>query len=307
MRAVDTLGNIRESETRSWIIASPPAAGLSVASALALTSMPVNISAATSTPPPGGTITGFEWDFDGDGSYDQSTSTATAAHSYSSPGDFTVAVRVNSNLGTNSIATAPLSIRRAPPLGPLGASVNDGAQFTNDPKVEVFVVWPAFALTALVSNDGGFRKAKGFPVLSTIEWTLDSSGPERLPKTIYVRFQGGGAGLETYQDDIILDQTDPEVVEASFGGGASASSATISRSKKPKKRSATLRIRAKDNVSGVLSMQIKLNKGKPRKWQSFKSSIGLTGRSGRISVRVRDRAGNVSAWKRARPASGGRT
>ena len=107
----------------------------------------------------------------------------------------------------------------------VGVSINDGAQYTNDPDVTVFAVWPGFASDALVSNDGGFKTAVNFPVAEKIPWKLDSSGPERLPKTIYVRFTAGTQVSETYQDDIILDQTPPKVLSASLSSGGSAASA----------------------------------------------------------------------------------
>ena len=103
--------------------------------------------------------------------------------------------------GTPPVGTGP-----TPPRGPIGVSINEGAKYTDDRHVTVNVVWPLGAPTATLSNDGGFREARTLPVSSRIAWTLDSSGPERLPKTLYVRF----GGTQTFQDDIILDQTNPD-------------------------------------------------------------------------------------------------
>jgi hypothetical protein len=57
-----------------------------------------------------------------------------------------------------------------------------------------------------VSNDGGFRTASVIDVSASIPWRLATSGPERLPKTIYVRFDGSA---QTFNDDILLDETQP--------------------------------------------------------------------------------------------------
>ena len=284
--AVDNVGNQRSSGPRSFIVASPPVAALAESSVLALTGNPVTFDASPSKPPAAGTITRYEWDLDGDGVYERDTGESpTTEQTYTEVKDLTISVRVSSNLGTDATASAQVSVRLAPPPGPLGVTINEGAQFTNDPNVTVSPVWPTFALTALVSNDGGFRAAGTFPVAAAIPWTLESSGvgAERLPKTIYVRFQGGEAGRETYQDDIILDQKKPKVGAASVSGGGGA-----------------LAIRARDDVSGVASMQILSDRAAgPRSWTPFRRRIRLATRRGRVFVRVRDRAGNVSAWRRA--------
>jgi hypothetical protein len=39
-----------------------------------------------------------------------------------------------------------------------------------------------------VANDGGFAAGLPSPVVKELSWNLDSSGPERLPKTVYLRF-----------------------------------------------------------------------------------------------------------------------
>src|SRR4029079_9821871 len=104
--------------------------------------------------------------------------------------------------GGGSDGPPPTCTTAAPPPGPVGVSINNGAQYTNDPDVHVAVVWPACVHTLTISNDGGFRAAEVKALARTTDWTLSSSGPERLPKTIYVRFDGS---TQTFQDDIILD------------------------------------------------------------------------------------------------------
>jgi hypothetical protein len=73
----------------------------------------------------------------------------------------------------------------------------------------------------LLSNDGGFAGAQSVPVTLTIPWTLVSSGPERLPKTVYARFLGAGNDTANFTDDIILDETPPTVGGGTVSGGSS--------------------------------------------------------------------------------------
>ena len=109
------------------------------------------------------------------------------------------------------------------------------------------------------------------------------SGPERLPKTIYVRF-GDSFWMDpqTYQDDIILDQTAPRIPAATLV--------------LPHRGPDRLQLTARDNVSGVGSVQLRKGDQRPSEWRNFASSIKLPHGARRLRVRVRDRAGNGSKW-----------
>lgn len=183
----------------------------------------------------------------------------------------------------------------APPAGPVGVSVNGGAKYTNDPAVQLSLVWPSGEATAFVSNDGGFADGQTLDLSPLLPWTLDSTGPERLPKTVYVRF---GASTQNYTDDIILDETAP-VVSSVTAGGASSSSlrsvATVSKSRK-----VTLKIKASDKTSGVAQLQVGTKKSTKLAKQKFKSKVKLKTSAKKLWVRVIDRAGNPSKWKSVR-------
>ncbi len=154
--------------------------------------------------------------------------------------------------------------------------------------------WPTFAQNFLISNDGGFVPAAQGPVVPTYNWRLDSSGPERLPKTIYVRFSGGTAGPETYQDDIILDQTKPTIET----GTATPASATSRRAAGTTRHVYRVRVTAKDKTSGVHRMQITHRKSRPGDWLRYKKTRSYASNKKKVLVRVQDRASNVSRWKR---------
>jgi hypothetical protein len=290
-RAVDGAGNARPSGERTFTVSAPPVAALSVAPSRALAGRTVSFDASASSDP-NGSIVGYAWDLDGDGSFETDTgATAATSRTYASPATLDVKVRVTDSGGLTSVAQQTLVISAQAPAGkPLGVSINDGAQYTNDPEVTIFSAWPSFASNAFVSNDGGFKAGRLFPVAETIAWTLDSSGPERLPKTVYVRFQSGGQTSETYTDDIILDQTPPKVLSASLssGGRITAAGAKV-----------TLRLKARDNVSGVGGVQVTKNRRKPGRFLAYKKKLKVVP-ARTLYVRVRDRAGNLSAWRAAR-------
>ena len=84
-------------------------------------------------------------------------------------------------------------------------------------------------------------------------WTLDSSGSERLPDR-YVRFANPTtASAQTFTDDIILDQTPPTIGQATLlGEGTGSSAAAVAAAK----RKFTVRLRARDNASGVGKAQV---------------------------------------------------
>lgn len=262
-----------------------------------LTGTPVSFDASGSLVPLG-SIVEYRWDLDGNGSFETSTGTnPVATHVYEQRGTLSVGLQIVSERGTSATAAHRLEVLPARPPGPNGVSIDGGAQFTNDPRVQVSVRWPNFASDLMISNDGGFFPFSQRPVDRTISWRLNSSGPERLPKTIYVRFLGGESGPETYQDDIILDETAPKLKSVLIEGGGGEATASARRGAGLK-----LRIAAADKVSGVRRMQITARKSKPGKWLRFRAKVPLRKAGGKIFVRVRDGAGNPSSWKRAKPA-----
>jgi PKD domain len=234
-------------------------------------------------------IARFEWDLDGDSNFEtDSGTTPVVSVAYSGVGQHTVRVRVSTALGGSAIAETTFAVHAAPPAGAVGVSINAGSQFTNDPNVTVAAVWPPHVTTLAIANDGGFAAAQTFPVSAETPWTLASSGPERLPKTIYVRFDDS---TQTYQDDIILDQTAP-VVESVAVVSPAASVGVVRR------RTYRLRTKANDRVSGLSRLQFARRRGSPSRPRRFRRRTSVRATSPPRFARVRDRAGNWSRWKR---------
>ena len=90
-------------------------------------------------------------------------------------------------------------------------SIEGGALFTSEPEVQLQFVAPPGTTSTQVSNDGGFVPFSTVAGTENTPWTLARSGAERLPKTVYVRFLPSGLAR---QDDIVLDQTAPNLIRA---------------------------------------------------------------------------------------------
>jgi alpha-tubulin suppressor-like RCC1 family protein/predicted RNA-binding protein with TRAM domain len=183
---------------------------------------------------------------------------------------------------------------------PVGVSIEDGADYTDSPRVLVNLSWPRAAMAVLLSNDGGFRNYKRISLSKTTTWTLASTGSERLPKTIYVRYvMSDGSRSETFTDDIILDETDPTVGQVSVRRVAETSVNALSlwSAKLPSVR---MTVSASDSNSGLDRIEVKSGRKSVRYSvapRSKKVSIVLTTQKRTVQIRSVDRAGNTSKWK----------
>lgn len=195
-----------------------------------------------------------------------------------------------------------------------GVTINAGALYTNDPRVTLTVVPPGAATELRITNDGGFNDPTDASVCTTAgpgtciapvapdgryAWSLprDSDLSERIPKTVYVRFVGpGGASPLTFSDDVILDTTAPQVTAASLSGGGGAAAVTAAGV-----RRFTLRVRARDNASGVGRLQLARSKRRPGKLQRFRRKLRIHAARPPAYLRVQDRAGNFSKWRAIKP------
>lgn len=244
-------------------LTTPPVADLGVSPNPVLTGVSVTLDAAGSHDPLDGAIVDYQWDLDGNGSFERDTGTASSTSwSYASPGIAHPQVRVASNVGTAAIAAVGVDVRPTPPPGAVGLSINDGNYATNATDVQLYVVWPAFASSALLSNDGGFNAAgetRTSPLTQTIPWTLLSAGSEKLPKIVYMRFPDSAFPTQTFTDDIVLDTTVPVIEGASPAESAGASAVASARRNG---RVFRVRIRAREKLSGISMAQLSTKRKK---------------------------------------------
>lgn len=305
-------GHLRSTDDTVLTVADPPQPRLALTRPAVHTDEPVGLDASQSTDPNGG-IRRFEFDLDGDGRYEtDSGSNPRQTTTFGATGDYRVAMRLTDVSGLMAEVSATVHVTPKPPAGELGVSINNGAIATNDPRVTVSLVWPRLAETALISNDGGFGPAgatRSIDLAAVVPWTLASSGPERLPKIVYVRFRAGESGRETYTDDIILDQRAPNVSTASLTakrpGIASSANARAART-------AVLRATGRDDNAGIRQVEVaKRRGGKPilvrqmvgtyqRGKRKATARVRIRATLRKVYVRVTDVAGNHSKWRAVR-------
>jgi hypothetical protein len=165
-------------------------------------------------------------------------------------------------------------------------SINRGASFTNRARVQLTIVPADGATGVTISNDGGFVPSQDFQLEAdgTYEWVLDSTR-RAVTRSVYVRFTGPGVDSSPIDDDIVLDRQDPAV-----------------RLLKRNKAGTRLRVAASDHNrgSGVAGIQITPNRNRPGPIRKFQRVIDVSPDSPRQNVRVIDKAGNRSPWKRER-------
>ncbi len=245
------------------------------------------------------TITKYEWDLNGDGTYERDTgATAKTTNSYAAPGAYNVGLRVTDSDGLQGTTSGTLNVNAPPDNNTLfGVTINNEATYTRTPKVTLSLRFPAGVTAIIVSNDGGFLHPTNFAPKKDIDWELISTGPERLPKTVYVRFATGPFVGQNYTDDIILDEKPPVVEQAAVAGAASVSSVAVRAAKAKKWK---VKVKATDSNSGVGGIEITANKKKPGKWLKYKKKLTVKSAKKPKYVRARDKAGNVSGWKKAR-------
>ena len=207
---------------------------------------------------------------------------------------------------TNSVGTSKGAISSFTTQRPVGVSINDGAEFTNAKKIKMYVTGPSGSMKAILSNDGGFKKSTTFDLVdasSVINWELVATKDERLPKTVYVKFLTKTQTQSSpYTDDIILDTTIPVLSNVSAAANtAPASAVTLAAVKKP--TGAKIVVKAKDNNSGVGTIEIKSSKnGKTttviyNKPTAASQIVSVKTTAKTLYVRVLDRAANASPWK----------
>jgi hypothetical protein len=204
---------------------------------------------------------------------------------------------------------APTPPTPGQPLPAVGVSINEGALFTNSPLVRLRLRPLEHATGVLVSNDGGFSGATSAPITGeqTLAWRLASSGRERLQRTVYVRFTGGGVDeSKTFTDDVTLDETAPTIrrlVPQRRGNRKVLARRATGLVKRCTARSLLLKVKATDATSGVRTLAYGFAKRQKPTNVKFKPSLVIPvppkmSASASLYVSVRDGALNLSKTRK---------
>jgi hypothetical protein len=158
--------------------------------------------------------------------------------------------------------------------------------------------WPRGAVAALVSNDGGFTDTTRFALADEVGWVLQSSGPERLPKTVYVKFVlADGSRSSTYTDDIILDETSPTLGAVTLERVTEVGVVVL------EVRNHRLKVNASDSNSGIGLFELRKSPGSepiavPASFPAASThEFVVSAEVNAIEIRAVDKAGNTSDWK----------
>ncbi|MCP4540834.1 MAG: DUF11 domain-containing protein [Chloroflexi bacterium] len=184
-------------------------------------------------------------------------------------------------------------------------TINDGALYTSIPTVTLKYGWNmADNITAVrFSNDGGFGPAGHTTDWISVnpadpthtDWVLDTYGNLILQRTVFVKFRDTtGHQYGPFQDGIIYDPNPPQVTHIEIIAQPTQAVSVMAE------QNVTVQVTASDDNSGVDSVQLS-HTADFEQFAEFTVTGGTTDiswmlqPSGKVHVRVMDRAGNFSS------------
>lgn len=194
----------------------------------------------------------------------------------------------------NQVMTSYINLAQESYGDTAGVSINQARGFTNSRDVVLNLSFngDSVPFQVMISNDGGFpvsaRSIQNYKK-NTVPWKLSSSG-SKVTKVVYIkyRYSDNEGWSTTFSDDIVIDNIAPELISVN----------AVKAGNKLK-----FSLKAKDNKSGVSKVQYS-NKNSDSKAvinnYSKKMTVSLKPKSGYVYIRVKDKAGNWSKWKKVK-------
>jgi hypothetical protein len=147
-------------------------------------------------------------------------------------------------------------------------------KFSNLSTVNINLVVPT-GTTTQISENQFFSGATWSPAQSSMTWQV---GDAEGLRTLYVRFRDkNGIESPAFARTIVVDRTPP-----------------TGRALLHSKPTTWLEILASDTATSVTAIQVNIDNGATDNWQTFQTTIPLTLQANKITIRLRDEAGNVS-------------
>ena len=209
---------------------------------------------------------------------------------------------------TNSLGHTDSNIVSFRTVRPLGLVINDDEVSTTNPHITLNLRYPADTVAIRVANNAEFSGARIFAPTASIAWDLITGIEEQSLRTVYVEFISASGRAVLYTDDITLetDTTIPDeeapvitTVRAVTAQSMSVSGISNASSAKNVRRFV---VAVSDKMSGVTRIQTKVGARvvtqKVDALRAGEYSLSFARSVKSFSVRVIDRSGNVSKWRK---------
>ena len=209
---------------------------------------------------------------------------------------------------TNSLGQSVSNIVSFRTVRPIGLVINDDEVSTDNPRVTLHFRYPADTVAIRISNNENFAGARIFSPTDSLNWELITGDAETSLRTVYVQFINGRGTATLYTDEINLetnvDQVDEEAPIITSLRAVTAQSMAITGTSSTANTKNTRRfvVSVTDKISGVTRIQTKVGsrvvtqKVDALRFGEYSLSFARTVKS--FSIRVIDRSGNASKWKK---------
>jgi hypothetical protein len=208
----------------------------------------------------------------------------------------------------NSLGQTVSNIVSFRTIRPLGLVINDDEVSTTNPHITLNFRYPSDTVAIRVSNNADFSGARIFSPTPLIPWDLITSEEEESLRTVYVQFITARGVATLYTDEITLDTDvsipDEEAPIITSLRSVTAQSLSLSgiTSSAAGKNMRRFVVAVSDKVTGVTRIQTKVGariitqKVDALRLGEYSLAFARTVKS--FSIRVIDRSGNASKWKK---------